>query len=1204
MNTFTRFSLLVLFAALSAQFTRANAPSGALDLPFVPNAGQFDSRVAFRAATFAGTAYVSRDGQLVYALPPRSDQAGLPAWSLVEHFQGRRATPVGLTAASPRVAFITGLNGEANSRRRDLPTWRAVSLGEIWPGVQVSLRAENRNVEKIFEVAPGASPTAIRVAVRGALALNLGAGGSLVASTGLGPVQFAAPIAYQMQDGKRQKVRVGYRLENGGYGFTLGRYDRSRALVIDPIIQTTYLGTAAPSALNRDETVNDIKVHATSGDIYIAGTAHNTGFPGTTGGAQPSFGGFSSDGYVARLAADLRSVIQATYLGGSAGDGANGLHLTATDVYVVGSTDSSNFPATAGSAQPTNPTPVGAAYIARLPLNLQTITAATYLRGVSGTNNTELFAVGVHPNGDVYACGNSFNNTLPATTGAAVTGIFGSGSSAIVARATPDLATFVRVTYHTAGSFCASMAFLPSSGEIVVVGRLASGASLPNTAGSAFPSIGGTARGWASKFSADLSTMPISSYVVGGGNAATVRVHPSNGDVYVMATGSDPTGSAFPPNSFATAAQPACGGAFDCAAVLRFSTGLNTMVGGTFYGNGSQTTGGSSIMRAHNHMVIDPVTGDVFIGLDSSRGMPNTAGSFMPSLGSGNSTPSIVARLSGDLTQIRRASYVANATNSGGTRVHAVMIHPLNGDFYIAGRTGSVDLPGISGGAQAVHAGSEDGFIMRVTADLGAGIATPGVLQFSAATFSRAENGNLANITVTRTSGTTGTVTVQFSTSPGSAQAGSDYTAVTGTLTWTDGDANPKSFDVPLIDDTAVEGAETVNLTLANTTGGATLGSQNTAVLTITDNDTAPTNPGIAVSGTSASFANTLVGSTSASQTVTVTSNGTANLVLGAVTRGGTHSGDFAVTSDNCSNQTLAPNATCAVQLTFTPGAAGARSATLSIASNAAGSPTVVNLSGTGDAPPPPPPPPPPVSGDRVPGGGGAIDHWLLGALGLLVTVGTLRRGAIQRRRWTEWRSVFVAAVALGSAVSKAEWQLGIDVLQSDWSNAAGIGSLSVPSSTRTVTKDSDTGFGMNIGYRFGPNMILEAGYRDLGAAGVRDVLATGNPATLDLKLDTRLSHVAAVGEWSWAQNWFAQVRIGVVQSRTKLSASNGRREVLDSDDLLLGAAIGRTFVGGWRLRLQLDRVETGSFNPAPGFTQNLQAGRVNVISVGMQKTF
>jgi len=119
--------------------------------------------------------------------------------------------------------------------------------------------------------------------------------------------------------------------------------------------------------------------------------------------------------------------------------------------------------------------------------------------------------------------------------------------------------------------------------------------------------------------------------------------------------------------------------------------------------------------------------------------------------------------------------------------------------------------------------------------------ATPAgaVLQFSSPSYLAGEAGGSAIITVTRSADTTGAVTVDYATSDGTASERSDYTTALGRLRFAAGETS-KSFPVLITDDLSVEGNETVNLTLSNPTGDATLGSQSTAVLTLNDNDLAP----------------------------------------------------------------------------------------------------------------------------------------------------------------------------------------------------------------------------------------------------------------------------------------------------------------------------------------------------------------------------
>ena len=114
-----------------------------------------------------------------------------------------------------------------------------------------------------------------------------------------------------------------------------------------------------------------------------------------------------------------------------------------------------------------------------------------------------------------------------------------------------------------------------------------------------------------------------------------------------------------------------------------------------------------------------------------------------------------------------------------------------------------------------------------------------GSLQFSAPTFSVDENGTAASITVTRVNGSFGTVTVDYNTGDGTANAGSDYIAVSGTLIFDEG-VTSQTFMVDILNDAEYEGDETVNLSLSNPLGGAGLDSPSTAVLTITEDDPVP----------------------------------------------------------------------------------------------------------------------------------------------------------------------------------------------------------------------------------------------------------------------------------------------------------------------------------------------------------------------------
>lgn len=268
----------------------------------------------------------------------------------------------------------------------------------MWPGVGVALHARARGVEKIFTVAPDAAVERIRVRVSGARGLSVNAAGALIARTDLGDVAFTAPVAYQERAGARHPVTVTYRTDGDAYGFAVGAYDRSRPLVIDPLLQSTYLGGGG--------SVSDayaIALAPGGGDVYVAGGTDATAFPGTAGGAQAAnAGGF--DAFVARLNSSLTALVQTTYLGGGDFDTAYTLAIApgSGDVYVAGDTRSTDFAGTLGGAQAAYAGGLSDTFVARLPSGLTALTQATY---VGGSNRDEAYGIALAAGGDVYLTG-------------------------------------------------------------------------------------------------------------------------------------------------------------------------------------------------------------------------------------------------------------------------------------------------------------------------------------------------------------------------------------------------------------------------------------------------------------------------------------------------------------------------------------------------------------------------------------------------------------------------------------------------------------------------------------------------------------------------------------------------------------------------------------------------------------------------------
>jgi glucose/arabinose dehydrogenase len=121
------------------------------------------------------------------------------------------------------------------------------------------------------------------------------------------------------------------------------------------------------------------------------------------------------------------------------------------------------------------------------------------------------------------------------------------------------------------------------------------------------------------------------------------------------------------------------------------------------------------------------------------------------------------------------------------------------------------------------------------------GSGDPSTLALSDSQFEVNEGEASLTVSVLRTGNLEETVTVDFGTFGETATAGSDYTETSGTLEFLPGEAS-QEIVIPILEDDAVEAAETVSLTIDNVGGNGTLGAPRTAEITIVDNET-PADP-------------------------------------------------------------------------------------------------------------------------------------------------------------------------------------------------------------------------------------------------------------------------------------------------------------------------------------------------------------------------
>ncbi|MBI2571446.1 MAG: hypothetical protein HYV63_30935 [Candidatus Schekmanbacteria bacterium] len=642
-------------------------------VPFIDNEGQVDERVAYYAQTFAGAVFVTHEGELVYALPPRPERgeelqggvahaamgAGEPeaasgsGWAIVERFAGGTPSPAGGEVSPTNLSFFIG--NDPDRWRPEVKTRRAVELGEVWKGIDVELVARGKNVEKIFRVAKGAQPDRIRLEMEGA-SLRAGDDGTLVATTGNGDLAFTRPVAYQERESGRAPVTVAYRLDGQVYGFEIGDgYDPDYPLVIDPLLHYSYRGG------NRYDLATDIAITGT--DVYVVGKSYyeNPGdqFPGTTGGAQPSNAG-QYDAVALRLDLTLGTLYQATYLGGGGSEDGVGVALLTNKVFVSGVTNSGNFP-TSGGYQATWQGGYDA-FVARLSSDLKTLEKSSYF-GTAGDETTARVAA---IDSDVYLVGTTTSSALPGVSGSADSSFEGA-SDGFAARFNTDLSSLVRATYVGGNNDDSVRAVRVSASGVFVAGDT-NATSWPWVSGAAQSSPGGSLDAFLARLDRDLISGARATYFGGPAGEYGWDLALGGSGVYLCGV---TAGSGVPGTS--GGAQPTFAGVRDVIVAL-FSLDLLSRTNATYLG-GTGNDGDSDAGCALGN-------GALYVaGFTESASFPGTTGSAVDTMQGGGDA--YVARLDPALTTLQQTTYLGG-TFSWSDSARQVTVGP-DGSVFMVG---------------------------------------------------------------------------------------------------------------------------------------------------------------------------------------------------------------------------------------------------------------------------------------------------------------------------------------------------------------------------------------------------------------------------------------------------------------------------------------------------------------------------------------
>lgn len=413
-----------------------------LPLSFVKNVGQADPGVAFTAGGAGYSLFFTPE--TTFLVSEGSD--GPVVFSLgIERQNPSSITGEGLLPG--KANFYLG--NDPSRWYEDVPTYGSIVCHDALLGVDIVFRGTGGVLKREFILAPGADPKRIVLVYGGAKSLRINPDGSLTLVTPSGTLTEQAPVSYQVVEGARVPVASSFFLiGTDRVGFSLGAYDPSRELVIDPsLIYGSYLGG------NSEDVGTGIAVDS-SGNAYLTGYTQSSNFPNsgsTCNGLR--------DAFVTKVAYNgtWSSIVFSTYYGGNNDDQGLAIAVDSTNsTYITGKTASLNFPITQNAYQGTLRGAYDAFVVKFNPQGQVNNVAPTYADSYStylgGADNDEGMGIKVDSLGNAYLTGDTYSNNFP-TVGQAFQNLKGNNPSpsnfkdAFVTKLDPTGSNLIYSTY-------------------------------------------------------------------------------------------------------------------------------------------------------------------------------------------------------------------------------------------------------------------------------------------------------------------------------------------------------------------------------------------------------------------------------------------------------------------------------------------------------------------------------------------------------------------------------------------------------------------------------------------------------------------------------------------------------------------------------------------------------------------------------------
>lgn len=494
------------FALLSSPISAlASTPVAQRGMPitFEENQGQVDPSVKFLSRGVSGLLLLSPT-EITLRAPGKSAQFKLT-------LQGSTDATAILGTGEPN-GTINYLRGNQPSNwLTNIPSYTQVTYKNIYPQIDLVVYGNNREFESDFVIGHDADPSAISFKIDGKL--DVRKDGSLAVQSAGGTFELHRPLVYQLDaNGEHTRIECRYMVgRRNQISFALGPYDRSKSLVIDPILSySTYVGGS------KDDAILGITGDLV-GNLYVTGSTTSLDFSNSHK-LQSSNAG-NKDCFVAKFDSTAQHLIYATYLGGANDDVCTGIAVNFSgDTFVAGKTYSTDFPtrnAIQGSfkVEPKNAERTVDGFVSHLDCTGSKLVFSTYLGGggefIAGLDLDLL--------SNVYVAGVTNSQNYPVTPGAFQTACANNCyNNGFLSKITPDGSRLVYSTYLGGSTNYDSIngVAVDLTGSAFVTGE-AHSSDFPTTTNAYQKTLNGPSNAFVTKFSPNGSSL-VYSTLIGG----------------------------------------------------------------------------------------------------------------------------------------------------------------------------------------------------------------------------------------------------------------------------------------------------------------------------------------------------------------------------------------------------------------------------------------------------------------------------------------------------------------------------------------------------------------------------------------------------------------------------------------------------------------------------------------------------------------